>query len=878
MSISPEQAQREIDRRLRELSGGLSGDAISEEQATREIRERRAQLSLEPTDSQLAVASGVGSLGPPLEKSVRFAIGAAETFPEKVAALRKFYPEGELYVVRGQPVTVTDRVTAPMVTFPMQPPQEIQRQVEPEAMLFRKSVNAPWGRVNPSGFEFGDVLEFVAPDFGTYIGETIAGLYGPAGPVVRHITDRLKTALKLGAGAVAGDVAQEGIEALAGFQLEDPWDEVLPRSFVKGAMSGGSGLATAAAGASAARLGGGARNVVIGDLSPEALEAMRASERLGLEGEAALTTGQLTAHPGLQRLETLAEQIIRSVSDHKKNQQRFLTGKLTELANEGERARFMLDINKAHQDLVDTTMAELGRLTRPGVDYDLAGHQMQKVYSEYEKSSKSVVDEAYRVARAQQEPSFDLRTPLDDNGTMLREEAAEQIAMLRMEFPQVFEQEGGEQVVEIASDVPLKDQGEALAVLRILTQVARLPDVPDTVMSTPTIPGQAPRAVQPIDMLRNFRSNLSYLSIPEQPGRYSPANRAAAIVASRLSELMDNPVAGNTDLYKKANAFARARYQTLEDVTIARLAKTKLNQRPADVVAAATAPSREGNFRSLAMLRSIATAEQWQSVENAWTNEVIKRAKAGESIPKMMDELDQKSLDILMSRADQAAFRKVGDQFHRYTTGPVQDALAKQSRTQATIESLVTSNSTRAIDDLARSIRGADARAQRSFKAALWDWAMNDMQKMGTKGVMQITDESAQQTINKIRKSGLDQFFQGVDEIEMLRSLPLVANFIRTVADTGASMSGAQVMQAARNPFTPSGLVAWGHILEMYTTGRAMVNPKVRNFLLGQATRQRPPRSARAMPLAAAYLATTASDLEAEGMELRAQQFRTGVQ
>ena len=110
MSISLEDARKQIEQRLAEreteLIGGEQAAAQSMpiEKARSEIDQFFLQQGVAPQipDQLLAAGAGQPQLGPPLEEpSVRAMMGAADTYPEKLAALRKAYPEGELWIVRG---------------------------------------------------------------------------------------------------------------------------------------------------------------------------------------------------------------------------------------------------------------------------------------------------------------------------------------------------------------------------------------------------------------------------------------------------------------------------------------------------------------------------------------------------------------------------------------------------------------------------------------------------------------------------------------------------------------------------------------------------------------------------------------------------------
>ena len=187
------------------------------------------KLFEEPKDEEQSLAEFVGqeTLGEAgLEDiSVRGELAAADTRTEKITAFKKAYPEGDLVFVPGKGEAIS--------TLEGVPSQKKHGEI-----LFRKDKSEPYAKVDADFLSKGgnevlaDLYEFFADDIGAISGEILAGtqrfskliapwanlipVYGPA--ISRGLTSYslLPLLIKVGIGAFAGEMAQEGVQEFKG--------------------------------------------------------------------------------------------------------------------------------------------------------------------------------------------------------------------------------------------------------------------------------------------------------------------------------------------------------------------------------------------------------------------------------------------------------------------------------------------------------------------------------------------------------------------------------------------------------------------------------------------------------------------------------------
>ena len=187
------------------------------------------KLFEEPKDEEQSLAEFVGqeTLGEAgLEDiSVRGELAAADTRTEKITAFKNAYPEGDLIFVPGKGEAIS--------TLEGVPSERKHGEI-----LFRKDKSEPYAKVDADFLSKGgnevlaDLYEFFADDIGAISGEILAGtqrfskliapwanlipVYGPA--ISRGLTSYslLPLLIKVGIGAFAGEMAQEGVQEFKG--------------------------------------------------------------------------------------------------------------------------------------------------------------------------------------------------------------------------------------------------------------------------------------------------------------------------------------------------------------------------------------------------------------------------------------------------------------------------------------------------------------------------------------------------------------------------------------------------------------------------------------------------------------------------------------
>lgn len=738
-------------------------------------------------EGSTAALVGQQELGPAgMEAPVtRLRVNMADTFQEKIAAFKKTFPEGDL---SKDPVS--------------------------NVLLFRPDKATPFAKIDADMLErfepLGDLIDFTANDLGAISGELLAAMRTRGVSLVQLLG-------RLFAGGMLGEVAQEGVESLEGFQFESP-GEIAARAALKGTFAVGGGVAGKGLEMGVNFLRGAG---TIG-LQPGAVEAMQAAERQGVPQ---LMPFQVSDNPIIKKLAGQAGAVLPTVGRRIREQNAAMASRISQLRERTELPRLGERLSALHERLRSDVLSK-GRDITIKTKGSEAGTALTQGVAEYSERSRLLVNEAYDVARGIEKPDFD-NTPIlnaiDEitEGTSFRTTA------------------GGVERAEGAIDPKL-----AAAMDRASRLDVNGPDVvgPNGQISTAT------------DGLLAIRSELWDLKTPDPGTLFRKEHRDAAKMYKAITDVVDNPVnasAGFVRAWQSARQMAANRFNTFDKMIVLRTGKSET---PAQLANRLARPFEVDNLK---LLRNIVSNDKFASLQNFFKSNLMRDP---DGITKALGKFDDETLDVLLTPAEQTVFREIAGGIEKLNAVGIPAILESQSQHGRIIQEAVLRSETAQVDGLFRMMTEAGGRQSdvgRSIRAALIDqfWTrVTDLPK--GQGTEEVFRGQLNAFIKEMRAVGATKFLNRGD-LRAMRDLRLIKQFVDVGADAGTSIQASEAVAGLRT----LGAAALQTILEHMGTGRLMTGNLGRRLLTGFGRKQKPLTT---LKVTSAILATAALDAHGE--------------
>lgn len=645
--------------------------------------------------------------------------------------------------------------------------------------VFRTGPDQPFRPVDRPFFaKAGSLGEFASETAGD-IADLAGQVPSLAGEALATVATRggsfLPRIAKIGAGGALGEATRQTAQSLASTQadaLKSQADQIIGAG-IQGAIGGAAGSAIAGVSNLVFRGRGLAR------ISEPAEQALQASQRLA--PETPLLPQQLTDIPIITTLGKQAQSLLPTVTRYIQRQQDTLAQQLRDAPNQQDLAQVIpRSVNALNQASDEIVRAAQKRPT----ELRAGGRALQQGVQAWEVQSGRQVDELYSLAREQGEPTFDLA----------RVNEAIQTLEGRTRPAQLLE--GG-----LAPTNPIDPKVQAW--------IDRF------------------RAFDPqglgLDELKGLRSQLHDLTLVGPEGA-----REAQLQARRLfgamTETMENPVSGATDLFRRANQAAAIRFGTREKLAVINVAKSET---PSELAARLAQP---GQLDNLVVLRQILNREapgKYEKFQKAFLSSALKSGLKG-----TLDAFDDKTLNLLIDPRKQRFWRQAGEALDRLQRTGIADTAQQQAAVRPFINQLFGDGSAniRNLKFLINSRGGPNTDFGKSIRSAVLDEIGNRVIRR-ERGFLTIDPNAFDSTLRDFRGRGILDLVTKRD-VGLLDDLQKTLEFrgARPGADAGTSLQKAEAVAGLRSLSAD----AIQTILENVGTGRFLTSKVGRTLLTGK--------------------------------------------
>lgn len=654
--------------------------------------------------------------------SLRISLSRGDNLEEKNLRIRKRFPDGEVKVI----------------------PKSIGLGTKDDVLVWRESPQAQFKFVEPPGKDFTDIVEALSPSGESIAGEILMALLSRGASVPGIIA-------RQGAGAVAGESLEQGVQELTGTQaqsLREAGKEALTEggfSLVGGAL--GSPLT---AGANITRGSGVLR------VGEEGLETLQAANRLQTQTDVQLrdllTPGLVTDNPLVALQEKQASVVLPAL----KRRYNSIVGAISDVVTK------LQPKNMANaSDGVLNGIRRLGRDTirKLGVSNRSAregGISIQQGIAEYDLVAKRIVDDLYNLARKIEDPQFNM--------------------------------EGLEAVMR---DLELGSKGKLDPAVKRLIDEVRAINGPIQLSD---------RVLSVSEQLRNARTG-AFAAKSVKPGEVAnQATGQATDLFKALGEALDNPLNASPEFakaWRSAASAASDRFDTLGQAIIIRASR---EEAPEQLVRRLVKPFNASNLQTL---RSTIEPAKWKEFQEAAYSQLLRDPS---KVSKTLDAFDQETLDVLMPRREQALWRQAGKEMDRINALGIERRAIQQVTNQNTVRNLVETATPNTVLTLRKTIANTRDRGLRdSVRAAIIDWAWDGIvTHSGT--TAKINRNAFNSKIAKLSKSGMLNILSPSQRKALIDIDSVSKALIGGTADAGTSIRGAEI--AAGVPkLKPSALI-----------------------------------------------------------------------
>lgn len=670
-------------------------------------------------------------------------------------------------------------------------------ELKDDVLVYRESPDQAFKLVEPEGFDITDIAESIAPSAESIAGETLTALATRGGSIPGLV-------MRMAGGAAGGEALEQGVQSARGVQAQ-----TLPQIGGEVATEGG----LSAAGGFAASPFVAAGNILKGrgalQVGRQGEETLRAARAIDPEIANRMTPGLVTDNPAMQLAERQAAALLPGL------QRRYTA--LTENLDNAVKANIdtktmtkVVDrVTGSLQDLSDTFLRQIKRTDSP---MSAGGEALQKGIQEYDTGARQVINKLYSAARNVEEPQFDL----SGFSSLAEELRAGAKGTLRPEVDNLLKE-----IEKIEGPIRLPS-GETLSVT---------------------------------DQLRNVRTDAFALKeVP--PGQVADQKTGQANdIFKKINETLDNPVNANPqfkELWSKANKTARDRFTTLEQAAVVQAAKS---ENPAELVSRFVRPGQIGHLRAL---RETVPKDKWQSfLDSAYSDLLSDPAK----LSQRLNSFDQETLDVLMPRADQQVWKKIGKEMERINSVGADQIAERQVSNVNFIDSLVTSAEPRDAQTLIRAFNNTNDKAARdSIRASLLDWTWKDIVEQTPRG-LKVDRNTLKGRIDMLKRNDLWRLLPKEVQ-ELVGNAEIVARSFERVIDAGTSIQAAEAVKGlgrlqagAIRSFIQSGIISHFYLSNMG-----------RRILIGRGI---PNKRGEALRLISAVLAQTSAPEDISNLEGR---------
>ena len=815
VSISEGQTRRQ---RIRERRAGLQGK--SDKPGRREtLRIRRLGFIPPEAETEPAFQERISEIAPGEQRIPAGGEISVETKPITPGSnLTISSPRfGFVKASRGDLAlsdTFEEKRAKFMEKFPNGDFQEIPGRIDlagnqsrQSVIIFRRDQGEEFARLDRSDVDLleimGDVAD-LAGDAPAIAGEILLtrGLSG------------IKRFISIFFGGAGGEGLKQGIEEMRGFQ-RDTRAQQAQRMFTQGAVG--------VVGAYASRLASGPLNYMRGapviGLKAGAERAMKAGEVLEIPS---FLPGQVTTNPLVRKLQGQAGTVLPTVGDYIINQHEASIRAIMKLRDRDVVSLLKDDLAglqaRAEKQIVDHITFKDAR--GKALTLREAGLEVQAGIAEYSDLSQAIVTRAYSLARSIEEPQFDLENALEVGNRLST-------------GVQALDQEAGE---PFRVGDPL-DAG----LTRAIQDLERIGISPEPI----TVKGIESSVT---DQLRAIRSSLFDLKTPAPGEIRRQSHKQAAELYSALTNAIENPVNANPEFiaaHRQANSLAAQRFTTFEKLIVREASKMERPHKFAERLMTGV------SVDDVVELKAILPAGRFKNLQNAGIDFLTNE----QNLLSLKQSLDgnRATFKELFTNTQLGQLDNAANEILRLNQIDLPRTLQEQSTFSGVINQLVARNNTAGIKQL---LDTSDPVLQKRIRAGMVEDIVNKVVKTDDLGDRRVDGATLDRILRSYRDSGAIGFLT-VEDLKMLKRLEFVAPFLRTRADSGASLQAGEAVAGLRT----LSMDAISTLIEHFSVGRIMTSKGFQRVMLGNAEKRAAPIQLDTLGAALAILAT---DLEAD--------------
>lgn len=689
------------------------------------------------------------------------------------------------------------------------PQGDLTKDIMSDTLLFRPDPSQPYAKVDADFLEkaepLADLIDFTASDLGAISGEMIAAARTRGVSLIGLMA-------RLFAGGSLGEAAQEGVEPMMGVPQQETVSEIAPRAAGKGVV----GAVGGAVGMGIEKGINAVRGAGVMGIKPEAEGAMQAAERMGLPP---LMPQQVTTSPFVQRIGAQSSAVSETIPRLVYEQEAALTARLNGLRDPASAENFIGEVTGL---LAKERKEILSRGIAAGTDAADAGQALIEGRARYEIMSKNYVDAAYQAARKIGTPEFDLSPvyrAIDDITAGAPAMGAKG---------------------EIQGQPPLpKPLQEVIKKLRDFD-----PSAPDIIKDG--------KVFTKTDFLKSLRSQLWDLKTPPVGEPIRQEQALAGKMYKAITDVMDNPVnadPGFVSAWKSASNAARERFDTLEKNIVIETGRTQTPEVLADRLA------RPLNSSNLSILRAVTGVTKYFKMQDFFKTKLVENA---DDITRTIGQFDDKTLGMLLSPDEQAAYREIGNRIDRLNSMKIESAIERSKGPVEAVKNAILTGSAERSAELYKMVSksgGPNGDVGKAIRGAIIENIWSDVMRIpkGEAAEMAVRQTLATK-LTQIKHAGADKFLTPGD-ISDLRDLHIYKSMIDGGTDTGASIQAAETISGAAR-FNAAAMIKLAHYAGM---GRLITSGAGRKFLTGSGAKKLDAPKLKAFSGA---LATLAADFD----------------
>jgi hypothetical protein len=576
-----------------------------------------------------------------------------------------------------------------------------------------------------------------------------------------------RTILNQATGALIGEGAEQVGQSLTGTQGQGPLGQIAEMG-QEGVMSTVGGFAMSPF-VAIGNVASGAGVLKVGE---EGIETIRAAKAVGLDG--LVTPGMVSGNPLVTVSENQARVLVSSVKQRHNQLAKAINLGLRQQARGGSQASdVILGALKRESDRALNNVQFAARSASKG------GKSIQQGIAEYELVQKAIIDRLYNNARSIETPQFDF-TPVVNAGKDLQSGIRGRI------------------------DPEIK---------RLLTDVTKIKG-PITLSDGTQL--------SIYDQLKNIRT-AAFAKMHIAPGEAGDlVNDQGRILFKALNDVLDNPVNANPNFvkaWKTAAAAASDRFKTLERMMVVKASKS---ENPADLL---TRYAKPFNVDNLLTLRQTVEPKYWNEFTDSFRTELLRDPY---SLSKTLKSFDEETLNVLIPRAEQAAWKQVASELDRITAVGADTIADRTLKNKAFVSQIITGGNPGTADTVIRSIMTLNDPARlRSYQAGIMDWATTDLLAQVGRDT-KFNGSLLKSRINTLKEKGFWKHLS-LDQRQFLQNNYKVSKALKAVADAGVSIRATEI--AAGVPQLKPG--ALRGLAQSYLIGHFNLSPIGRRIMIG---------------------------------------------